>query len=188
MDFRYYSQFLWLLIVIVWLVMGFSTKKTVRVESSANRMVYVIAFAATLLLNFLRHGFADTLHIKIFPATTLMLIAGILVMLSGIFFSIWARITLGTNWSGKITLKEDHALITNGPYSIARHPIYTGFLLAAAGNVLISGEVQGLIPLIIMAPAFLYKLSREEKLMREHFGIAYEQYARKTKRLIPFIF
>ena len=49
-------------------------------------------------------------------------------------FTVWARIVLGRNWSGIVTVKQDHELITAGPYRWVRHPIYTGLLIAFAGS------------------------------------------------------
>src|SRR3569832_536985 len=39
----------------------------------------------------------------------------------GVALALWARVTLGRNWSGSITLKQDHELVTAGPYAAIRH-------------------------------------------------------------------
>ena len=55
---------------------------------------------------------------------------GLLMVVAGLAFAVWARVHLGRNWSGTVTVKENHELIRSGPYAIVRHPIYTGLLLA----------------------------------------------------------
>jgi len=59
---------------------------------------------------------------------------------AGLLFSVWARRYLGRNWSRAVTIKKDHELITSGPYSLVRHPIYTGLLVGLFGCALAVGE------------------------------------------------
>ena len=46
-----------------------------------------------------------------------------LVVLTGVVFSVWARVMLGGNWSNPVTVKENHTLVRTGPYRVVRHPI-----------------------------------------------------------------
>jgi protein-S-isoprenylcysteine O-methyltransferase Ste14 len=59
---------------------------------------------------------------------------GLAVTMGGCAFAIWARATLGSNWSSLVTVKQDHELILRGPYAVVRHPIYSGVLLALTGS------------------------------------------------------
>jgi protein-S-isoprenylcysteine O-methyltransferase Ste14 len=128
------------------------------------------------------------MHKQIFPSSFTLGATGLILTAAGIFFAIWARLMLGTNWSGRITLKEDHELITTGPYAVTRNPIYTGVLLAVTGKAFIKGDMQYIIMLVILFIALLIKIHYEEKLLSSHFGNAYSEYLRNTKKLIPFIF
>jgi protein-S-isoprenylcysteine O-methyltransferase Ste14 len=56
---------------------------------------------------------------------------------------------LGGNWSSSMTVKQDHQLIRQGPYSIVRHPIYSGLLLALLGTALALGELRGIVDLAL---------------------------------------
>jgi protein-S-isoprenylcysteine O-methyltransferase Ste14 len=73
---------------------------------------------------------------QLFPVTVPIALAGLLVVLIGVGFTIWARFMLGTNWSNNVTVKEDHTLVRTGPYRIARHPIYSGILLGMLGSAI----------------------------------------------------
>ena len=103
----------------------------------------------------------------------------------GFGFAVWARIVLGRNWSGIVTVKEDHTLITRGPYEWVRHPIYTGILLALLGTAVTLGTVLNLVEVPVVALAFWLKMRPEERFMLETFGEQYAVYRRQVKALIP---
>ncbi len=86
-----------------------------------------------------------------------------------------------------MTVKEKHELVQNGPYTIVRHPIYTGLLVAVFGTALVVGEVRALIALVIAFAGFFQKTRREEQFMVDQFDGDYVQYRRSVKRLIPFV-
>jgi protein-S-isoprenylcysteine O-methyltransferase Ste14 len=65
---------------------------------------------------------------------------------------------LGRNWSGTVTIKQDHELIASGPYALVRHPIYTGLLLALVGSAMARGELRGAIAVLVAWAALWRKL------------------------------
>jgi len=105
----------------------------------------------------------------------------------GLALTVWARMHLGANWSGTVTVKQDHELVRSGPYAWVRHPIYTGLLLMLAGTALALGEWRGVLALLIAFAALWRKLKLEERWMRETFGTAYDDYRRSVKALLPGI-
>jgi protein-S-isoprenylcysteine O-methyltransferase Ste14 len=105
--------------------------------------------------------------------------------IAGCLFAIWARITLGANWSGRATVKAGHELITAGPYALARHPIYTGLLTACIGTAIGYGERRCLVGLLLIVLGFVIKMGQEERLMLETFPDAYAAYRRRVKALVP---
>jgi protein-S-isoprenylcysteine O-methyltransferase Ste14 len=113
---------------------------------------------------------------------------GLALTAAGCGFAIWARLTLGSNWSGRATVKAGHELIVSGPYALARHPIYTGLLVAAAGTALARGEWRCILGIALIIIAFLIKMSHEEKLMLQTFPDAYPRYRQRVKALIPGLF
>ena len=109
------------------------------------------------------------------------------VTAAGLAFAIWARRHLGRNWSGVITIKVDHELVTSGPYAIVRHPIYTGMLLAFVGSAIAIGRWRGLFAVVLAALAIARRVYLEEGAMRRRFGAEYEQYAKRVAAVIPFL-
>mgnify|MGYP004707330015 CR=1 FL=1 len=122
---------------------------------------------------------------RMYPASTIIAVVGVLLTVSGVAFACWARYVLGRNWSSVVQVKQDHELIQSGPYRWVRHPIYTGRLLALLGTAVAIGEGRGPLCVVIVAVSFWFKLRLEERWMRDNVGATYEQYMRRTKALIP---
>jgi len=108
------------------------------------------------------------------------------VLIAGLGFAVWARVHLGRNWSGAVTVKEGHELIRTGPYGYVRHPIYTGILTGVIGTVVCSGTLRATLGFVIIAVALTRKLRTEEALMRETFPGQYEKYCEEVPALVPF--
>jgi protein-S-isoprenylcysteine O-methyltransferase Ste14 len=106
----------------------------------------------------------------------------------GFSISVWARLALGGNWSGVVTLKENHQLIQTGPYALVRHPIYTGLLTASLGTALTLNRGGAFLGLILIFMGFHMKMMVEERFMMEQFGNAYTLYSQKVKKLIPWVY
>lgn len=124
----------------------------------------------------------------ILPRTVCIQIAGLLVILIGAILFVWARRVLGYFYSGHVSVIEGQPLVQHGPYSIIRHPAYMGYLLLSIGISLGFSSLSGFVAiLLILLPAIVYRLHVEDRLLAEHFGEAFRNYAYKTKRLIPFV-
>jgi len=95
---------------------------------------------------------------------------------------------LGRNWSSSVTIKQGHELITSGPYTMVRHPIYTGILTGFMGTVIALSQVRGLIAFVLIFFVLWLKLRREEQWMRSQFGETYTTYAHKTASMVPYLF
>ncbi|HYF08780.1 MAG TPA: protein-S-isoprenylcysteine O-methyltransferase [Acetobacteraceae bacterium] len=95
---------------------------------------------------------------------------------------------LGRNWSVTLTLREGHELVTSGVYRYLRHPMYTAFWLwAGAQALLLQNWVAGLSGLVGFGLLYAFRIGREEAMMRSTFGPAWESYASRTRRIIPFV-
>jgi len=106
---------------------------------------------------------------------------------AGLAFAVRARVVLGGNWSGQVTVKQEHELIRSGPYALARHPIYTGLLSMVIATAIQQAHIGGIIGLILISVSLWIKSSHEEEVMRKQFPDQYPAYRERVKRIIPFI-
>jgi protein-S-isoprenylcysteine O-methyltransferase Ste14 len=111
---------------------------------------------------------------------------GLAVFLLGLALAIWARVYIGRNWGMPMSQKVDPELVTTGPYSSIRHPIYSGLILAMIGTT-IAVSLYGLGAVVLLGAYFIYSAIVEERTMTRLFPGSYPEYKRSTKRLIPFI-
>ena len=175
---RYYVA-AWIVFLLVWVAGALATKRTKRIQSGASRFRHSLIFAlGALLLLFPRKVHVGVLHARFVPRTPAIAALGLALTVAGTAIAIWARVCLGRNWSGRVTIKEGHELVRSGPYRFVRHPIYAGMLLALAGLATGIGEVHALFGVVVMAAGFRVKSRLEEKFMREQFGEQYDQTSR----------
>ncbi len=177
----------WTLFAVIWLLAAFTTKKSVYRESRVQRLRYVIPILLGGFLLAKGHRLSDPLNHRVIPHVEALAWIGVALCVAGLAFCIWARFTLGRNWSGVVTLKGGHELITSGPYALVRHPIYTGLLTMFVATVIVLGHVAGIIAMPFVFGSLWIKLRYEEKLMLKQFPEQYAAYQKRVKRIIPFI-
>ncbi len=175
----------WLAFYVVWLTSAFSAKRTKERWSSGTGLAYLGANVLTFYLLLGSRHLGDDLLIHHGHETSL--VAAILCV-AGVAIAIWARFSLGRNWSGSITYKEDHELVEKGPYRWVRHPIYTGMLLMVIGTAIAKGTPDALAAIVLFFAIHVWKFRQEEALMTRHFPDAYPAYLKRTKALLPGIF
>ena len=105
----------------------------------------------------------------------------------GLGFACYARAEIGSNWSAAVTVKQEHQLITSGPFGYVRHPIYTGILVALFGTALETGAWRGVIGFVLIASAIIYKYRIEERFLVGQFGDDYLRYRTRVPALVPFL-
>ena len=177
----------WLVFVAIWVIAAVSTKPTVYRETRAQRLRYWVWLVSAYLLLLYGPRLPYPLNLRIVPHVTPTALAAAALCLIGLAFAVWARVTLGRNWSGVVTLKEGHELIERGPYRFVRHPIYTGILTMFFATALALGHLAGFAATLLMFASFWIKLRDEEKLMLQQFPGQYAAYRRRTRRIIPFV-
>lgn len=177
----------WILFAVIWLVAAFATKQSVYRENRLQRLRYMIPILLGGFLLAKGHRLSDPLNHRVIPHLEALAWIGAGLCIAGLAFCIWARLTLGRNWSGVVTLKGGHELITNGPYALVRHPIYTGLLTMFVATVIVLGHVAGIIAMPFVFVSLWIKLRHEEELMLQQFPNEYAAYQRRVKRIIPFI-
>ena len=176
---------LWVLFALYWLVSALKRKKTKQRESIAQRLVYILPMMAAFYVLYNPRTPLDWLGTYFVPHTPEVQWAGVAGMVFGLGMACWARVHLGTNWSGVVTLKEGHELIRTGPYRNIRHPIYTGILIGFLGFAIVGGQVRGLIAVAVVWFSFFIKAKREEKFLAQEFGPKFDEHTRHTGMFLP---
>jgi protein-S-isoprenylcysteine O-methyltransferase Ste14 len=171
----------WVVFWIYWLAASRGVKAG---RTGSNRLAGVRVGAILIILLLLRtrafHGHGTTTNNAWLQGI------GLAVFLSGLGLAVWARLYLGRNWGMPMSQKDDPELVTTGPYSRVRHPIYSGIILAMIGTT-IAVSLYWLVGVLLAGAYFLYSAFVEERMMANLFPDAYPQYKRSTKMLIPFI-
>ena len=176
----------WGVFIVVWFIAAWFAKRTV--ERSSTGVRWIVAIVAVLLVVTRSRWLGLANGGSLWLATPGVAVVAAAVTGAGLSVALWARGTLGGNWSGAVVLKEQHDLIDRCPYAFVRHPIYTGVLLMILGTMTMSGTRAGAILFATMVAGLIVKAQREERLLTKHFPEAYPRYrARVRARLIPFL-
>jgi protein-S-isoprenylcysteine O-methyltransferase Ste14 len=175
----------WYAFIIYWLISAARLKQTKREEEPSGRALHVLIMILAVDLMFWGNLAFGILNQRVIPSDLIVLCAGVALTWLGVAFAIWARHSIGENWSGRVTVKVDHQLIQSGPYSWVRHPIYSGLLVANFGAALFIGQWRCLAAMLIFLAEMSRKASKEEAVMLTEFGERYAEYRRRTGFLIP---
>jgi protein-S-isoprenylcysteine O-methyltransferase Ste14 len=177
----------WGVFMVVWVLAALFTKRTVYHQSGARHLRYMIPMVLGCYLVFRGYHLRPPFNTHLIPQTEAILVAAAILCLCGLGFCLWARAVLGRNWSGTVTLKENHELVVRGPYRLVRHPIYTGLLVMLIATWIEQAHIAGMLGLIFVFVSFWIKLNNEEEVMRAQFSDQYAVYAERVKRILPFI-
>jgi protein-S-isoprenylcysteine O-methyltransferase Ste14 len=177
---------LWLTWVAYWLWASRRAKPNERREPMRSRLLHVLPLLLAAWLLWSTRVSVAFLNDRFFPRSAWAFWIGALITALGLLFTVWARVYLGRNWSGVVTIKHDHELIDSGPYALVRHPIYTGLLVAFIGSAVARGEWRGVLAVVIAWAALWRKLRLEERWMTERFGEGYVAYCQRVPALVPF--
>jgi protein-S-isoprenylcysteine O-methyltransferase Ste14 len=175
----------WAIWMVLWLAMAFFSKSTKRRESPGQRLEHLLPVLLGFLLIFWEGPMAAWLAKAIFPDDPALMLACVVATLLGLLFSVWARLALGSNWSGTVTIKAGHQLIRSGPYRFIRHPIYTGMLAALCATVITERLVSGVVGFTIVLFALWRKAKREESFLSQEFGPAFDEHRQQTGMFLP---
>lgn len=122
------------------------------------------------------------------PRTVSLQAAGLLFIFLGSMLFIWARRALGRFYSGHLSVLEGQPLVQSGPYRFIRHPAYAGYLLIMLGLAVGYSSLAGFAAILfVLLPSVVYRIRVEDKLLSEHFGATFIEYANRVARLMPGI-
>lgn len=135
-------------------------------------------------------------------ALPILILSLIFLMVTGNFFSaspfviaaqvlavalmIWARRSFKAGQFSVLAEPKEGPLMSNGPYRFIRHPMYAAALLLIWLSVLGYVSTVTVIVAVIVTCVIFFRIGVEEQFLRERFS-DYAEYARKTKRVIPYL-
>jgi protein-S-isoprenylcysteine O-methyltransferase Ste14 len=175
----------WLIFVAFWIVSAFKVKATLERKSFQSSLAYRILFLAGAIL-IGTFGWHYPMSLSLTPESEATRWAGAFVCVAGLVIAIWARWTLGSNWSSNVTFKEGHQLVKTGPYRFVRHPIYTGALVMCSAQGIQFGRLHFWLGWLIVFIGLWIKLKQEESVMLRHFP-EYADYRKQVKAIVPFV-
>jgi protein-S-isoprenylcysteine O-methyltransferase Ste14 len=117
-----------------------------------------------------------------------LVLTGSIFYFPGIFLYLWGFKTLGSlfgvSTSTRAQIYEQHQLVKSGPYSLVRHPMYLGVILAAAGAFLIFHTWA----MVLYAPSALsviLRARREDDILASEFGDSWVDYCKRVPAWMP---
>jgi protein-S-isoprenylcysteine O-methyltransferase Ste14 len=183
----YLVAFPWIAWAIYWYVASRGTKAVAYRESAASRALHIVPLAIAFMLLAVPSLPWPWLNTRFVPWATWPFWLGAALTVAGLLFTVWARVHLAANWSGTVTIKRSHELITSGPYRIVRNPMYTGLLFAIVGTAVWRGDLQGVLAVVVTSVSLWRKLRVEEQVLQRQFGQSYEAYRHRVRALIPYV-
>jgi protein-S-isoprenylcysteine O-methyltransferase Ste14 len=180
---------LWLIFVVYWAVAAVGAKRNASGllwrRGIGLRLVVILAVAAVLRSPSLREFLAETQRSA--SHSSLLGWTGVALCVLGFGLAIIARWHLGRNWGMPMSRKEKPELVTSGPYSVIRHPIYTGLILAMLGSA-IGVNLSWALMLVPVGAYFILSARQEESVMSQLFPEQYAAYMARTGMLGPRLF
>ncbi|HTQ59619.1 MAG TPA: isoprenylcysteine carboxylmethyltransferase family protein [Candidatus Solibacter sp.] len=186
--YRAFFPVVWIAFIVYWRIKAANTKETQRLEPAGSRILRALIILVAIILLSTTWIPLRWLYKPLWSAGLRPFWLGAAITIGGLLFAVWAREHLGRNWSNSVSIKQDHELITSGPYGVVRHPIYTGILEGFLGLAIAISEVRGFVVFVVFFLMFWAKLRKEEQWMRSQFGETYAKYVHRTAALVPYLF
>jgi len=116
-------------------------------------------------------------------------IVGLCLMAAGTIFRVWCIRTLGKFFTATVKTQEKQRVITSGAYKLVRHPSYSGAFIAAVGSSIFMHAVfAAIFTFIVLLVAYYIRIKAEEETLVGEFGKDYEDYRKRTKKLVPWVY
>ena len=114
--------------------------------------------------------------------------AGVMMGVASGMLILWTMRTLGSNLTDTVVTREQHTLVTNGPYRFVRHPFYDSVALWAGACGVMAANWFVLTATAALVSLFVVRTAREEERLVARFGDAYRRYMNATGRFLPRFF
>jgi len=159
-------------------LLGIYAVRSKAIAHDHNPLAIAVALIGSFILYgiFLIPGQARSTNVWVLASSDLCLACGVMLALYSLSY-------LRNRFS---IVPEARGLVTTGPYRFVRHPIYLGEIIAGFGLVMPTLLSLHALVLTIFVIAQLTRTYYEERMLRRVYP-TYEGYARRTRRLIPFL-
>ena len=187
-----WSSLLWLVMMVAISVIRMPYASQIKANlitdrwsvSSERVLLVLVSIGGTFLP--LIHLTTGVLSFADYQLPTWAVVVAAILMIPGCWLFWRSHADLGRNWSVTTELREGQELITSGVYTRVRHPMYTSiWLLFLLLPFFVQNWIAGLAGPIAFAILYFIRVPNEEAMMRKQFGQAYDDYCRRTGRLLP---
>ncbi len=163
-------------------------KKAVEREGGRGTLIVRVAafFALIAFLVMYIIGMA-WINLFSFPLPVWLRWAGFGLGLFSVAFWTWTQIHLGTQWSAQLQLRQEHHLVTSGPYARLRHPLYSAMFGWAISLAFLTANWIFVAVAVLSIAGTMARVQKEEQMMLEAFGDEYKAYMQRTGRFFPKI-
>ena len=146
------------------------------------RAIRSVALVASVVLYAIHPSWLSRLSV---PLPDLMRCIGVALGVVSLAIYAWSRATLGREWSSQLEMREQHHLVTTGPYAWIRHPIYLALMSFMTSIALVTANWLFIALLVFSIVDLTLRIPREEEMMVARFGDEYKAYMHRTGRLLP---
>jgi protein-S-isoprenylcysteine O-methyltransferase Ste14 len=148
----------------------------------ATRVVMFFVLIAILVLYAIHHPWMEALDFYLPPWLRWL---GFIIGLLSIALIIWVQLELGRQFSPQLQLRREHQLITSGPYSRVRHPLYTAIYGLGLSLALVSANWFFVAFFVLSLVGLCLRVPKEERMLLDQFGDEYRAYMQHTGRFFP---
>lgn len=152
-----------------------------RLDTILLIIISLCSFMLTVLIFLATLGWTQIIS----SPSVVILFAGTLLVIIGIWGMFYCRRHLGRLWTAETNISKDHQIIDTGPYHFIRHPIYTFALVMYIGLALVFPSVWSAILVGIISAAYILKTKDEDAFLEKNLS-GYQEYKLRVRfRLFP---